>query len=175
MIKEYLNKNIYIDGNNLYRSAKELGFVIDYKKLYGWFRQKFNITKFYIFIGFTENKKYLYEYLKNCGFILVFRKTFYINEKLKGNCDSEFVLKVVSDFYTRDFDKCILVTGDGDFGCIIEFLEQRSVLSCTIVPNIKKCSFLIKNKNSEIVSLNEHYHKFSTRLKEKAPDTDVSV
>ena len=38
--------NIYIDGNNLYRSAKELGFNIDYKKLRGWLRQKYNAKIF---------------------------------------------------------------------------------------------------------------------------------
>ena len=172
---EPLNRSIYIDGNNLYRGAKELGFEIDYKKFYGWLRQKFNTSEDYIFIGFLENKKYLYQYLKNCGFILVFKETFLVNEKVKGNCDSELVLKVVKDFYTREFDKCILITGDGDFGCVIEFLEQRSVLSCVIVPDINKCSFLIKNKNLETVSLNEHYHKFSTQLNEKAPDADVSA
>jgi hypothetical protein len=43
--------NIYIDGNNLYRSAKELGFDIDYKKFRGWLRQKFNPNKVYLFIG----------------------------------------------------------------------------------------------------------------------------
>ena len=37
-----MNKiNIYIDGNNLYRGAKELGFDIDYKKFRGWLRQKY--------------------------------------------------------------------------------------------------------------------------------------
>ena len=47
-----MNKiNIYIDGNNLYRSAKELSFEIDYKKFRGWLRQKYNPANVYLFIG----------------------------------------------------------------------------------------------------------------------------
>ena len=37
-----MNSNVYIDGNNLYRAAKELGFTINYKKFRGWLRQKYN-------------------------------------------------------------------------------------------------------------------------------------
>lgn len=46
-----MNKvNIYIDGNNLYRSAKELGYEIDYKKFRGWLRQKYSPANVYLFI-----------------------------------------------------------------------------------------------------------------------------
>ncbi|MFA6228206.1 MAG: hypothetical protein WC668_03385 [Patescibacteria group bacterium] len=46
--------NIYIDGNNLYRSAQELGFAIDYKKFHGWLSQKFQAAYIYLFIGQKE-------------------------------------------------------------------------------------------------------------------------
>lgn len=49
--------NIYIDGNNLYRSAKKLGFEIDYKKFRGWLRQKYNPQSVYIFIGLVPDRK----------------------------------------------------------------------------------------------------------------------
>ncbi len=83
---------------------------------------------------------------------------------MKGNCDAELVLKTISDFYTKAFDKCMLVTGDGDFGCVVEFLAGNSALGGIIAPDRKKCSILLKNKNIEITFLNEHYHKFSTPL-----------
>lgn len=60
--------NIYIDGNNLYRSAKELGFAIDYKKFRGWLRQKYSPQKVYIFIGLVPERVKFYEYLQNCGY-----------------------------------------------------------------------------------------------------------
>lgn len=152
--------NIYIDGNNLYRGAKELGFNIDYKKFRGWLRQKYNPVHVYLFIGFIPNRINFYEHLKSCGFVLIFKQTVSIAGIIKGNCDAELVLKVVSDFYTKLFISCIVVTGDGDFGCLIEFLQKNEVMNHVIAPNKKKCSILLKNKNTEMTFLNEHYNKF---------------
>ncbi|KKU03929.1 MAG: hypothetical protein UY07_C0053G0003 [Parcubacteria group bacterium GW2011_GWA1_47_8] len=172
-----MNKiNIYIDGNNLYRSAKELGYEIDYKKFRGWLRQKYCPTNVYLFIGLVPSRTSFYEHLQECGFILVFKQTISIGGTVKGNCDAELVLKTVSDFYTKAFTSCILVIGDGDFGCLVEFLQNSKAVDCVVSPDEKKCSILLKNKNTEITFLNEHYHKFSTeRQKEKAPDADVSA
>lgn len=157
-----MNKiNIYIDGNNLYRGAKELGFEINYKKFRGWLRQKYNPTNVYIFIGLVPNRISFYEYLQECGFILIFKQTISVEGTIKGNCDAELVLKATSDFYTKTFTKCILITGDGDFGCLVEFLQNNNAIDKIISPNENKCSILLKNKNTEITFLNEHYHKFS--------------
>jgi len=153
--------NIYIDGNNLYRSAKELGFEIDYKKFRGWLRQKCKPESVYLFIGLVASRAKFYEHLQECGFILVFKQTVSVGGNVKGNCDAELVLKAVSDFYTKSFDKCILMTGDGDFGCLVEFLKDSSGLDCVIAPDDKKCSILLKNKNVPILFLNDQYHKFS--------------
>ncbi len=86
-----------------------------------------------------------------------------VGEKIKGNCDAELVLKTVSDFYTKSFDSCFLITGDGDFGCLVEFLKENKVISGVISPDEHKCSILIRNKNIEITFLNDLYHKFSNR------------
>ncbi len=153
--------NIYIDGNNLYRSAKELGFEIDYKKFRGWLRQKYNPSNVYLFIGLVPDRTKFYEYLQECGFILIFKQTISVGGIVKGNCDAELVLKTVSDFYTKACDSCILITGDGDFGCVVEFLKENNAIDRIIAPDEKKCSILLKNKNTEITFLNEHYQKFS--------------
>lgn len=153
--------NIYIDGNNLYRGAKELGHEIDYKKFRGWLRQKYNADNIYLFIGLVPTRTKFYEYLQECGFILVFKQTISVEGVIKGNCDAELVLKAVSDFYTKAFDKCLIISGDGDFGCLAEFLEENKALVGVIAPNGRKCSILLKNKNIEIILLDEHYHKFS--------------
>ncbi len=156
--------SIYIDGNNLYRSAKELGFEIDYKKFRGWLRQKYNPEFVYLFIGLIPERTKFYEYLQKCGYILVFKQTISVGEKIKGNCDAELVLRSVSDYYTKSFDSCILITGDGDFGCLVEFLKENNSMGIIIAPDENKCSFLLRNKNTEITFLNSHYHKFSNRV-----------
>ncbi len=153
--------NIYIDDNNLYRGAKGLGFEIDYKKFLGWLRQKYKIQEAYIFIGFIPYRQPVYSYLETCGFILVFKPTVSIAGTTKGNCDAELVLKVISDFFMGRFDTCILITGDGDFGCLVEFLEQMNAFNRLLAPDENKYSFLLKNKNVEVEFLNRHYHKFS--------------
>lgn len=84
---------------------------------------------------------------------------------VKGNCDAELVLKTVSDFYEKAFDKCILITGDGDFGCLVEFLKNNNALDSVLSPDEKKCSILLKNKNVSILFLNDLYHKFSEPYK----------
>src|SRR3990172_2192852 len=150
--------NIYIDGNNLYRSAKELGFEINYKKLRGWLGQKYEVASVYLFIGLVPERVKFYENLQSCGYILVFKQTVSVGGKIKGNCDAELVLKTVSDFYTKAFTSCVLITGDGDFGCVVEFLEENKSLQCIISPDENKCSILLKNKNTEITFLNDLYH-----------------
>src|SRR3989338_10250290 len=124
---DQLKLNIYIDGNNLYRGAKELGYLVDYKKFRNWLRQKYQATSVYLFIGLVPDRVKFYEYLQESGFILVFKQTISVGGVVKGNCDAELVLKTVSDFYTKTFDKCILISGDVDFGCLIEFLNNNKV------------------------------------------------
>lgn len=157
--------SIYVDGNNLYRSAQQLGFDVDYKKFHGWLRQKYEATSIYLFIGLVPSRVKFYEYLQECGFILVFKQTISVGGIVKGNCDAELVLKATSDFYTKSYDSCILISGDGDFGCLVEFLAENSVLSGVIAPDENKCSFLLRNKNVRITFLNDLYHKFSQKTK----------
>lgn len=155
---------MYIDGNNLHQAAKELGFEIDYKKFRGWLGQKYHIKVACLFIGFMKNRLAFYEYLEQCGFCLIFKQTLIYRGVVKGNCDAELILKIISDFYTNSYNECCLITGDGDFGCIVEFLRDKGVFNTLISPDENKCSLLLKNKNIEISFLNRHYPKFSIKL-----------
>jgi uncharacterized LabA/DUF88 family protein len=116
----------------------------------------------YLFIGLVPERVKFYEYLQNCGYILIFKQTVSVGEKIKGNCDAELVLKTTSDFYEKEFDSTILITGDGDFGCLIEFLRDKNSITEVLAPDENKCSILIKNKNIKITFLNDLYHKFSS-------------
>jgi uncharacterized LabA/DUF88 family protein len=159
-----MKRNCYIDGNNLYRAAKELGFKIDYKRFRIWMRQKYGVANAYLFIGLVPERSKFYQYLQECGYILVFKQTVSVGGVIKGNCDAELVLNVVKDFYTDAYDDCIIVTGDGDFGCLVEFIKEQKSLHVVLVPNEKKCSFLIRNKDADVTCLNDLYHKFSTKI-----------
>ena len=166
--------SIYIDGNNLYRGGKDLGYKIDYNKFRGWLRQKYNPEDVFLFLGYLPANRKYYEYLSEIGFKLIFKQVLNVHGIVKGNCDAELVLKVTSDYYMDADLFFILITGDGDFACLVEFLVTKGKLHSIIAPDKNRCSFLIRNKNCEILFLNDHYHKFSI-LKEKTPDIDVSM
>ena len=116
-------------------------------------------------MGYIEHNLKTYEYLRDCGFEMIFKKTLFVGNNTKGNCDAEIVLKIVSDFYEKSYDECFLITGDGDFGCVVEFLRDRGVFNALISPDERKCSLLLKNKNIEILFLDRHYSKFSVNLR----------
>lgn len=157
-----MSLNVYIDGANLHKASEELGFDIDYKKFKRWLDQKYKPTHIYIFLGLVPKYVKLYQFLQECGYIIIFKETT-VNSvgETKGNCDAEMVLKVVSDYYEKRFSKAIILSGDGDFACVVAFLLEKKINIFSIVPNIKKCSILLRRIQTKLTSLNEHYHKFS--------------
>lgn len=61
---------------------------------------------------------------------------------MKGNCDAELVLQAMIDF--KRYKKAIVVSGDGDFHCLIKYLQEQKKLETVLVPSAKNCSSLIK-------------------------------
>ncbi len=173
-----MKTHMYIDGANLYKSARELGFEIDYKKMYGWLRQKYNIDRIYLFLGFIDKMDYLYELLRICGYVVELKRTVNFGAyKIKGNCDTEIVLKIMVDVYKNQIENFILVTGDGDFKCVIEHLVESGKQFHVIAPNENRCSILLKHFYEHITYLNNLYHKFSTSIspKKETPGADASA
>lgn len=62
--------------------------------------------------------------------------------KIKGNVDAELVLHTMIEY--KDYDKAIIVSGDGDFYCLVEYLANNNKLAKIVVPNKKYSSFLRK-------------------------------
>jgi len=78
------------------------------------------------------------------GFIFIFKPVLKINKgkhtTYKGNVDAELVLHTLIQF--PNYDKAIIVSGDGDFRCLIEYLESEKKLLKVLVPNEKYSSLL---------------------------------
>lgn len=141
----------FIDSNNLYLSIKDLGWSIDYKKFRTYLRDKYSVTKAYMFMGYLEKNKDLYKSLQEKNFILIFKPTLkYKDGSTKGNCDAELVLQAMIDLKT--YDKAVLVTGDGDFFCLVDYLIKQKKFRKLLVPNQKKYSALLKRIPSEYLS-----------------------
>jgi len=132
----------FIDSQNLNLSIRDLGWKLDFARLRVFLKDKYKIRKAFIFIGYFPGNEALYTKLQQQGYIVIFKPTLEINGKLKGNCDAELVMHCVLE--KDNFDKAMIISGDGDFHCLIEYLEGNSKLLKVGVPNKKKYSSLLR-------------------------------
>lgn len=90
-------------------------------------------------------------------FILIFKPTirYFENgrETVKGNVDAELVLHA-SAIEFDNYDKAIIVSGDGDFACLVEYLDEQGKLLKVMTPNAKY-SKLLKPFSTYIIQINK--------------------
>lgn len=161
------NNFAFIDGQNLNLGVREIGWKVDYFKFRIYLKEKFGVNKAYYFIGYVEGNSDLYASLQEAGYILIFKPTFKNKDgKIKGNCDAELVLQAMIEF--NKYNKAVIVSGDGDFYCLIKYLREKDKLKTVIVPNKEKYSALIKKSSSgNITFMNDLKRK--VEYKEKTP------
>lgn len=150
-----MNNFAYIDGTNLYKGLQGVGKELDYKKFRVWLLQKYRIKTAYIFMGYIAEQQQLYNYLKSVGFILIFKESIICKGKVKGNADSELVLQSVRDVFEKEINNVVLVSGDGDFSCLVDFLREKNVFKTILIPNKKYCSYLLKKKQCSLTFLED--------------------
>ncbi len=134
-------------GKDLFNKNKRkiyTGWKLDFKKFRIYLKDKFRVTQAFLFIGYIENNQKLYRELKKFGYQLVFKPTtkdaFGVP---KGNIDAELVLHTAAIEY-KNYNQAIVVSGDGDFRCLYEFLKKNKKLSKIIIPNKKAASTLLR-------------------------------
>lgn len=146
----------YIDAANLDKAMKGLGWQLDYQRFRIWLLEKYKIDKAFIFIGLIEKYKNLYNYFQDCGFIIVFKDVLYQDGKTKGNCDSDLLMKAVSDFYEGELAKAVLVASDGDYAPLVKMLKEKDGIEVVLSPApAEKCSILLKRTNVPIAYIQE--------------------
>lgn len=142
----------FIDSQNLNLGVRSQGWKLDWRKLRQYLRNKYNVTKTYLFIGQVAGNELLYTSLQEAGYILIFKPTLERKESgkviIKGNVDAELVLHTMIQY--KNYDKAIIVSGDGDFHCLIEYLEEKNKLYRILVPN-KHYSGLLRKFNNYIL------------------------
>jgi uncharacterized LabA/DUF88 family protein len=85
----------------------------------------------------------LYTNLQNIGYTLIFKPVLVLwSWKTKWNVDAELVLQAMIDF--SKYEKAILITGDGDFACLVRHLREQDKLGLLIVPNQNKYSSFLR-------------------------------
>jgi len=144
-MKKPLRIYAFIDSQNVNLAIRTLGWKIDWKRFRVYLREKYAVEKAFLFIGYVEGNSTLYTSLQDAGFLCVFKPTLtYQDGTTKGNCDAELVLHAMIEF--SNYERAVIVTGDGDFYCLVKYLLEKDKLEALIVPNRFKFSALLKFK-----------------------------
>ena len=173
MKENFAIKNLaFIDGQNLYMGTakREVGAQrIDLKRFRIYLERKYQVEKAYYFLGFVqESNNELYEEIQDAGFVLIFKEhNPAMLGKKKGNIDSDLIFHVMKKLYKKDdFNKAILVSGDGDYKLLVDFLIEENKLEKILFPNRKFASSLYKKLGSKYFDYLENF-KEKIETKEK--------
>ena len=139
----------FIDSQNLNLGVRSQGWKLDWRKFRQYLRNKYNVSEAYLFIGYKPGNEALYTRLQQMGYLVVKKPTMELPDgTVKGNVDAELVLHTMINF--KRFDKAIIVSGDGDFFCLVEYLEDKQKLLHILAPN-KYYSKLLRGYNNYVV------------------------
>lgn len=131
----YENERIalFVDGANLYATAKALGFDIDYKRLLSFFREQGRLVRALYYTALAEDQEYssirpLIDWLDYNGYTMVTKPTKEFMDatgrrKVKGNMDIELAVDAMR--LADQLDHIVLFSGDGDFRSLVAALQQK--------------------------------------------------
>ena len=135
---------LFIDGANLYATARALGFDIDYKRLLELFESRCRLVRAFYYTALVENEEYspirpLVDWLDYNGYTVVTKPLKEFTDasgrrKFKGNMDIELAVDAME--MAQYLDHLVLFSGDGDFRPLAESLQRRG-LRVTVVSTIR--------------------------------------
>jgi uncharacterized LabA/DUF88 family protein len=134
---------LFIDGANLYATAKSLGFDIDYKRLLKEFQSRGRLVRAFYYTALVEDQEYssirpLIDWLDYNGFSVVTKpaKEFVDSagrRKIKGNMDIELAVDAME--MSSHLDHIVLFSGDGDFRSLVEAVQRKGVRVTVVSTN----------------------------------------
>ena len=135
---------LFIDGANLYATARTLGFDVDYRRLYQVFDKDCRLVRAYYYTALVEDQEYspirpLIDWLDYNGYTMVTKPTKEFTDasgrrKIKGNMDIELAIDVLE--MAEKLDHIVLFSGDGDFRRLVEAVQRKGV-RVTVVSSIR--------------------------------------
>ncbi len=147
------NNYAFIDSQNLNLSIRHQGWKLDFGKLRLYLREKYAVTNAFLFIGYVYENQRLYTALQRDGYILIFKPTLTLPDgSVKGNVDAELVLHTMIEY--GNYDRALIVTGDGDFYCLVDHLLKNDKLLKLIIPDKNRFSSLLRRMMPHIVFMN---------------------
>jgi len=135
---------LFIDGANLYATARALGFDIDYKRLLELFANESRLVRAFYYTALVEDQEYspirpLVDWLDYNGYTMVTKPTKEFTDsagrrKMKGNMDIELAIDMLE--MSNALDHVVLFSGDGDFRRLIEAVQRKAVRT-TVISTIR--------------------------------------
>jgi uncharacterized LabA/DUF88 family protein len=163
--KQQPNTYAFIDSQNLNLGTQRMGWKLDWRKFRKYLADEYGVTKAYMFIGYMSENEALYEYMHELGFLVVLKPTVDVSDKsdkgddkekekpmVKGNVDAELVLYAMKEL--PNYERAIIVSGDGDFFSLAEYLDEQGKLANILTPNWQYSS-LLKPFEAKIVRLDQ--------------------
>jgi uncharacterized LabA/DUF88 family protein len=160
-MKPLKRQNVYafIDSQNLNLGTQKVGWKMDWRRFRQYLGEEYGVTKAYMFIGHMPEFEDMYLQMHDLGYLVVLKptqdmtrvrpekpedKTAEPEEKkpIKGNIDADLVLWAMKEI--NNYDKAIIVSGDGDFYGLYEYLEERGKLLHILAPNWQYSQLLNK-------------------------------
>lgn len=165
----------FIDSQNLNLSIQNLGWKLDYSRFRNYLRDKYHVSRAFIFIGYMEEQTELYQHLEAAGYELVYKPTLsYKDGSTKGNVDAELVMHAIIEL--PNYHQAVIVTGDGDFFSLIDYLIKQDRLAKILIPSQMRYSVLLKQFDpSYIAFVSDLKRKLAYTHKRKEPRTDQPV
>jgi uncharacterized LabA/DUF88 family protein len=137
------------------------GWKLDFRRFFIYLHDKYKVDKAFLFIGLVAGNEKLYKFLEDVGYTVIYKPTLDYSEGkkkfTKGNVDAELVLHTMIEF--PNYSKAIIVSGDGDYYCLVEYLEEKNKLLLIMIPN--------KTSYSSLLRKYSHYFVFVTDLRAK--------
>lgn len=145
----------FIDGQNFYRSVRgieqqlqALEAQLDLNEFRIYLREKHAVGIAYYFIGYVERNEWLYSRLRNAGYEMKFKEVAVREDAIKGNVDVNLTLQAMVDI--DKYEKAVVVTSDGDYACLVEYLHSRDKMECLIAASRGGSSYLLRKLHDRI-------------------------
>lgn len=179
----------FIDNQNLNLGIQKLGWKMDWRKFRKFLRDKYDVDEAFMFIGHMPEHEDMYLQLHDAGYLIVLKPTFDMSrpqktqktevkegetedkKPVKGNVDAELVLWAVKEM--KSYKKAVIVSGDGDFYSLVEYLEQQNKLEKLLAPNYHYSS--LYNKYEQYIDRLDQQRKVLSYRTTKKPKTNKAV